>query len=101
MPDIRRQGFGREVRDALRQRADRLVERGHAVRGEDGSVQLRRGFLGRAGARGDRARRQRHRAPDRPTGEGGRIEGRYARPVDLQSGRYALIENERSFRLVP
>ena len=36
-----------------------------------------------------------------PTGEGGRIEGPYARPVDLQSGRYALIENERSFRLVP
>ncbi|MBB4659331.1 DUF3363 domain-containing protein [Parvularcula dongshanensis] len=100
-----RQGFGREVQDALRQRADRLVEQDHAVRGEDGSVQLRRGFLRRlereelAHVAGNIERETGRRYV--PTGDGGSIEGVYARSVELQSGRYALIENERSFHLVP
>lgn len=32
---------------------------------------------------------------------GERIDGIYRRPVELASGRYALIENSREFTLVP
>ena len=36
-----------------------------------------------------------------PPPEGGRIEGRYVRPVDLPSGRFAIIEKSKEFTLVP
>lgn len=36
-----------------------------------------------------------------PLTEGERIEGRYVRPVDLPSGRFALIEKSKEFTLAP
>jgi len=37
----------------------------------------------------------------RPLEEGERVSGIYRRRVDLASGRFALIEDERQFALVP
>lgn len=104
-PDLRETGFGKEVRAALQARADRLIEDEHAVRAEDGSVHLRKGLLRRlereelAHVAGNIERQTGNAYV--PTGPGGQIEGVYTRPVDLQSGRYALIEDGRSFQLVP
>ena len=39
--------------------------------------------------------------PYAETVKGGRIEGVYARKVDLASGRFAVIEKSREFTLVP
>ena len=39
--------------------------------------------------------------PFRETPEGARVEGIYRRPVELLSGRHALIEKSREFTLVP
>lgn len=104
-PELRERAFGREVRAALHARADRLIKQDYAARTNDGSVQLRKGLLRRlehdelAHIAGN-IERQTGRAHV-PTGPGSKIEGVYARPMDLQSRRYALIEDGRSFQLVP
>lgn len=103
-PELRETRFGKEVRAALHARADRLVEDDHAVRAEDGSVQLRKGLLRRlekdelAHIAGNIERQTGNAYV--PTGPGGTVEGVYTRSVDLQSGRYALIQDGRSFQLV-
>jgi hypothetical protein len=39
--------------------------------------------------------------PGRQAGEGQRISGVYMRPVELTSGRYALLQDGKAFSLVP
>jgi hypothetical protein len=105
---LRDGGFGREVRDALARRRQWLIEEGLA-RAEEDRVVYRADLLDRL------RRRELLRVAGQLTAEltgelglayaetrtGERIEGVYRRPVELASGRFALIERSRDFTLVP
>lgn len=101
---LRDAGFGREVRGALDRRRQWLIAQGLA-RQEQGRVvynanllaTLRRRELARVAAQltDELGRRYAEAQP------GERIVGVYRRPVDLASGRFALIEKSREFTLVP
>jgi type IV secretory pathway VirD2 relaxase len=97
-------GFGRDVRDALAQRRQWLIEQELAREEQDGVLYranmltlLRRRELARVGAQLS-TELGLHYAEPYP---GERIEGIYRRRIDLASGRYALIEKSREFALVP
>ena len=101
---IRDAGFGREVRGALTARRQWLVEQ--QLADVDGDrVRLR------ANAIMILQRRELLRAGNQLAGElgkpfveartGAAIEGRLLRHVDLASGRFALVEKNREFTLVP
>lgn len=104
-PDmVRDAGFGREVREAQTRRRQWLVAQGFAEEtGGDTpfpraivATLQRRELLRVAGQLSDQLK-----MPFREAAEGDRVEGRYRRPVDLVSGRFALIERARDFTLVP
>ncbi len=98
------QGFGKEVREALRQRVDFLVKQGLAER-QGQRVLLARNLLATL-----RGRELTATARDistqtgmqyRPAVEGQRVSGIYRRSVQLASGRYALLDDGIGFSLVP
>jgi len=97
-------GFGSEVKDALQQRADFLIEQGLAER-RGQRVILTRNLL--ATLRGhDLARAAQEIAAEtgleyRPVSEGQRVTGTYRRSVQLTSGRFAMLDDGREFSLVP
>lgn len=103
-PAIRDAGFGREVRGALAQRRQWLVEQ-ELAREEQGQTVYGRGLLDVL------RRRELNRIASQLSRElglvyseppyRGRIEGVYRRRIDLVSGRFALIEKSREFTLVP
>lgn len=97
-------GFGAEVKDALRQRADFLVEQGLAEqRGQH--VVLARNLLATLRGR-DLAQVAKDIAAEtglehRPVADGQRVAGVYRRTVMLASGRYAMLDDGMGFSLVP
>src|SRR5690242_4868930 len=101
---LRDAGFGRDVRDALARRRQWLIEQDLA-REEQGRIVYRANLLAVL------RRRELNRIagqfadelgiPYAEARSGERIEGIYRRPVELASGRYALIEKSREFTLVP
>lgn len=98
------QGFGKEVREALRQRADFLVEQGLAQR-QGQRVVLARNLLttlrGRELTAAAREISAQTGMQYRPAAEGQRVSGTYRRSVQLASGRYALLDDGIGFSLVP
>lgn len=102
--DLAEHGFGRDVRRALVQRQQWLIDQKLMER--DGSD-----IVYRANLLDTLRRRELQRVGDKLAGELGKpfyqpvsgehIEGVYRRPVDLASGRFALIEKSREFTLVP
>ena len=97
-------GFGKEVREALRQRADFLVEQGLAER-QGQRVVLARNLLATLRGRELTAAAREISAQTgmqyRPAVEGQRVSGIYQRSVQLASGRYALLDDGIGFSLVP
>ncbi len=101
---LRDAGFGRETREALDRRRQWLMAEGLAQE-EQGRVVVRANLLATL------RRRELNRIAGQLSDElglgyaeakaGERIEGIYRRPVELASGRYALIERSREFTLVP
>lgn len=101
---LRDAGFGRETRVALDRRRQWLIAQGLA-RQEQGRIVIRANLLAVL------RRRELARVAGQLSDElglgyaeaksGERIEGVYRRPVDLASGRFALIEKSREFTLVP
>lgn len=97
-------GFGGEVKNALRERADFLAEQGLAEqRGQ--RVSLARNLLATL-----RGRELAQAAKDiaietglehRPVTDGQRVAGIYRRSVLLVSGRYAMLDDGMVFSLVP
>ena len=97
-------GIGRELREALRQRSDFLIEQGLAER-RGTRVVLARNLLGTlrqrdldAAARGIAGETG---LPYRPTADGERVSGTYRRSVQLASGRLAMLDDGLGFSLVP
>lgn len=97
-------GFGAEVKDALRERADFLAKQGLAQR-RGQRVVLARNLLATL-----RGRELVQVAKDiaaetglehRPVADGQRVAGIYRRSVMLASGRYAMLDDGMGFSLVP
>ena len=97
-------GFGKEVREALRQRADYLVEQGLAQH-KGQRVLLARNLLATLRGRELNAAAREISAQTgmnyRPVVEGQRVSGIYRRSIQLASGRYALLADDIGFSLVP
>ncbi|WP_321949700.1 relaxase/mobilization nuclease and DUF3363 domain-containing protein [Burkholderia cenocepacia] len=97
-------GFGAEVKDALRQRANFLAEQGLAEqRGQ--RVVLARNLLATLRGRELEKVAQEIAAETglqyRPAAVGQRVAGIYRRSVMLASGRYAMLDDGMCFSLVP
>lgn len=97
-------GFGAEVKDALRQRADFLAGQGLAEhRGQ--RVVLARNLLatlrGRELARAAKDLAAETGLEHRQVADGQRVAGIYRRSVILASGRYAVLDDGTGFSLVP
>lgn len=97
-------GFGGEVRDALRQRADFLIEQGLAER-RGQRVILARNLLGTLrGQEIDVAAKTiaaETGLTHHPVSDGERVTGTYRRNLQLASGRFAMLGNGMGFSLVP
>jgi type IV secretory pathway VirD2 relaxase len=97
-------GFGGEVRSALQQRADFLVEQGMAER-RGSQVVLARNLLatlrGRELAKVAQDIAAETGLEHRPVADGQGVAGIYRRSVMLASGRYVMLDGGRSFSLVP
>jgi len=97
-------GFGAEVKEVLRQRADFLSEQGLAER-QGPRVILARNLLGTLRNR-ELAQTAKDIAAEtglehRPVADGQRVLGVYRRSVMLVSGRYAMLDDGMGFSLVP
>lgn len=97
-------GFGDEARDALRQRADILVEQGLAQR-RGARLVLARNLLAALRER-ELAKAGQDIAAEtglvhRPLADSQRVAGTYRRSVMLASGRFAMLDDGVGFSLVP
>jgi hypothetical protein len=102
--DLGERGFGAEVRKALRQRSDFLIEQGLAER-HGQRVILARNLLATLrerdiGAVALRIAKETGLA-HRPVVDGERVSGVYRRNVLLTSGRFAMLDDGMGFSLVP
>jgi hypothetical protein len=101
---IRDAGFGHDVEAAQARRRQWLIAQGFAEENE-GAVTYRPDMLAAL------QRRELLRVAGQLSSElqlpfveaapGSRVDGLYRRPVDLASGRFALVERSRDFTLVP
>lgn len=97
-------GFGGDASQALKQRADFLVEQGLANRRSQRLV-LARNLLAtlreRELAMAAQAIETETRLLHQPVAVGHRVSGVYRRQVQLVSGRFAMLDTEAGFSLVP
>lgn len=97
-------GFAPEVRDALKVRADFLIEQGLAER-RGQRIVLGRDLLATLRQRELRTFAEREAAalgkPYQPASDGQTVTGTYRRSVQLVSGRMAVLDTESGFSLVP
>ncbi len=97
-------GFGGDLREALRQRSDFLVEQGLAER-RGQHVILARNLLATLRGREIEAAAKTIAAETglahRPVIDGERVTGTYRRSVQLASGRFAMLDDGMGFSLVP
>jgi hypothetical protein len=97
-------GFGCEVREALRQRSDFLIDQGLAER-RGQRVILQRDLL--ATLRGREVETTGKKIASetgltyRPAADDARVNGIYRRSVMLSSGRFAMLDDNVGFSLVP
>lgn len=97
-------GFGSEVRDALRQRSDFLIEQGLAERRGQRVILARNLLRTLRGREIDTAAKTiaaETGLAHRPLADGERATGVYRRNVQLASGRFAMLDDGMGFSLVP
>jgi hypothetical protein len=97
-------GFGREIKEALRQRQQFLIDQGLAQQEQNQVIYrtnllstLRRRELNRVG--GQLSHELGLEFVEARMGES--VEGTFCKTVELASGKYALVERSREFTLVP
>ncbi|SDP93541.1 Protein of unknown function [Paracidovorax cattleyae] len=97
-------GFGSEVRNALQQRSDFLVDQGLAER-RGQRVILARNLLAtlrdRELATAGKAIAAQTGLAHRPLADGERVGGVYRKSIRLASGRFAMLDDGMGFSLVP
>jgi type IV secretory pathway VirD2 relaxase len=101
---LRDAGFGHEAREAQGRRRQWLIAQGLAEKSGAETV-YRRGMIGALQRRellrvASQLSDELSKSFAEPTG-GTRVEGTLRRPVDMVSGRFALVEKSREFTLVP
>jgi hypothetical protein len=98
-------GFGAEVRQATEQRTETLVTKGHVWRTPDGILRAPKDLIARLErqeiAREGKSLEGQTRLPFHVASEGERVTGVFTGTTQLNSGKYALIENAHEFTLVP
>lgn len=103
-PETLSGGFGSQVRDAMAQRSEVLIEEGLANRSGQRII-FARGLLetlrDRELAETGDALAARHAGIAQPVGVGDHVAGIYRERVTLASGRFAMIDNGMGFQLVP
>ena len=97
-------GFGAEVRQAMRQRAEHLVREGLAEQ-QDRRVVFSRNLIETLRRRevdavADKLAKETGR-PFNPAGNGDYVAGTYRQRMTLASGRFAMIDGGLGFQLVP
>ncbi len=102
--DLAEGGFGAEVREAMRARADHLVGQGLARR-EGGRLTFARDMLATLRGREIDTVSARLRAETglayQPSVPGEHVTGTYRQRLALASGRFAMLDNGLGFQLVP
>ena len=100
-------GFGSKVRQALEQRKQKVIAHGLAKRRNDGGVQYQPDLLATLQRR-EIDRVGQHLAAKRidgvtylPARDGSLVEGTYRWPIMLASGKFALVQHDKHFTLVP
>ncbi|WP_204251374.1 DUF3363 domain-containing protein [Acetobacter ascendens] len=105
MSDLVPAGFGEQVREAMEQRRERLIEQGDAVRRPDGRVSYRRNLLAtlqeREVARAGAKLAATKSVPFRIAADGETVSGMFTGTVQLSSGKFAIVEKSHEFTLVP
>ena len=97
-------GFGGEVRDALRQRSDFLIEQGLAERRGQGVIltcYLLTTLRGREIDATAKTIASETGLTHRAVADGESVTGTYRRSVQLASGRFAMLDDGMGFSLVP
>jgi len=98
-------GFGAQVRDAMRDRVDFLVDKGILERRDDQRIRIERSVMGTLQdvevAAASRAIERQTGLSYRPLHDGEHAYGVYRRSVQLVSGRFAILERAKDFSLVP
>ncbi|WP_408906070.1 relaxase/mobilization nuclease domain-containing protein [Nguyenibacter vanlangensis] len=98
-------GFGGEVGDALARRQKALIDRGDASLTPEGMVRYRKNLLvtleGREVERVGQAMAEKREKLWRPLDRFETIQGTMKGPIDLASGRFAVLESGHEFSLVP
>lgn len=103
--DAAPQGFGGEVGQALERRREVLIRQGHATRGVDGDWRAKPGLLAtlerqEINRRGE-ALAQDKGLPFRMPEPGETVRGKLVDTVQMASGKFAVIEGNMDFALVP
>lgn len=103
--DLSSAGFGERVGDAMDLRCETLIERGDAIRQEDGRIRYRRNLIAtlqerevsEAGAKIAAGKPQ----PFRAAADGETVSGTFTGTLQLSGGRFAIVEKSHEFTLVP
>jgi type IV secretory pathway VirD2 relaxase len=100
-------GFGHQVQQALERRQHQLIAHGLAKRRDDGGVQYQPDLLATLQRR-EVDRVGQHLAAKRtdgrtyvPARDGSVVRGTYRRAITLTSGKFAVIQHDQQFTLVP
>ena len=94
--------FGRQVERALEQRKQQLIAHGLAKGCDDRAIQYQPDLLATLQGRElDRVGERADRHDLRPARDGSLVRGIYRRALTLASGKFAVIQREQHFTLVP
>jgi hypothetical protein len=98
-------GFGAEVRRALEQRTDELIQRGYARRSDEGGLRVKADLI-RTLTEHEVERVGRDLAAERgltfnAIADGEHVQGKLLGSTQLASGRFAMIDDGLHFSLVP
>lgn len=103
--DVSMAGFGKDVHAAMARRRETLVERGDAIRQEDGGIRYRRNLIAtlqeREVARAGEDMASRKSLPFRAPVDGETVAGTFTGTVQLSGGKFAIVEKSHEFTLVP
>ncbi|KXV35360.1 hypothetical protein AD940_03045 [Gluconobacter thailandicus] len=103
--DLVSAGFGEQVREAMEQRRERLIEQGDAIRRPDGRMSYRRNLLAtlqeREVARVGAELAATKSVPFRAVADSETVSGTFTGTAQLSSGKFAIVEKSHEFTLVP
>lgn len=103
--DLSSAGFGEQVREAMDHRREMLIDRGDAIRHEDGGIRYRRNLIATLQERevisaGEKLAANKP-VPFHAAADGETVTGTFTGTVQLSGGKFAIVEKSHEFTLVP